>query len=249
MFVRWVKHPDDEEVAAHWNLWLSYNPRCADTVETARFLIRNVSQFPANGLSPDETASVWGRIRGSLQTMEDLRPLQPDVRTMVGWWYFFRTMAAAVGLVLLVGWAVWMQYGPNQLEETIRTTNEPPRLVQLPDGSRVKLYPNSQLRYNRQGFTNRLSDEAPRAVWLDGEADFTVAQLPDTASAHRFRVHTSDVTVEAAGTDFAVRHCPEGTRVALRSGIVNLLVSEHKPMRLLPGQAVEVAGGLIQALP
>jgi ferric-dicitrate binding protein FerR (iron transport regulator) len=244
LFVRWVQHPDDEEVAAYWESWLSVNPDCLETVETARLLILAGSQSKLTDLSTDEISSVWGRIRVSLQTMEDVRPLQPDVRAVVGWWYFMRTVFAAFSVVLLIGWALWMQYGPNQSVRTVATQSGQTRVIRLPDNSRVKLYENSTVRYARQW-----TDETPRAVWLQGEADFTVTHRNDTSSARLFRVHANDVTVEAVGTSFRVRQRPECTHVALTSGRVNLLVKQHKPIRLQPGDSVEVEAGSVQSLP
>lgn len=236
LFVRWVQHPDDDEVAAYWQNWLAQNPACTDTVEAAQRLIDESSRQPLPALSSDEVSSVWGRIRESLQTMEDLRPLQPDVRVVVGWWYFFRTVAAAMGVMLLIGWALWMQYGPNQCISTIQTTTNQTRQIQLPDHSTITLKPNSSVRYVRQW-----TDETPRAVWLKGDADFSIVHRNDTASARLFRVHTPDFTIEAIGTAFQVRKRPEGTCVALTSGNINLLVRQQKPIRLNPGESVEIA--------
>lgn len=244
LFVRWVQHPDDEEVVAYWQIWLSKNPHCVDTVETARELVRVGSQPQLPSLMNEEVSSVWERIRESLQTMEDVRPLQPDVRAVVGWWYFIRTIAAMMGVVLLIGWALWMQYGPEQYIRTVSTSAGQTRTIQLPDNSTVTLYANSAVRFAR-----RWSDETPRAVWLHGEADFSVAHRADTSSARLFRVHTPDLTVEAIGTTFRVRQRAECTHVALRSGQVNLLLKQQKPIRLQPGDSVEVAAGAIQSLP
>ncbi|GAB3703677.1 hypothetical protein GCM10027592_34030 [Spirosoma flavus] len=244
LFVRWVQHPDDDEVAAYWQAWLIQNPDCADKVETARKLILVSSQMPDMPLSTEEISSVWGRIRVSLQTMEDVRPLLPDVRTVVGWWYFIRTVAAAMGVVLLIGWALWMQYGPNQGLSTISTLDNQTRELKLPDNSIMTLYPNSSVRYVRQW-----NDETPRAVWLNGEADFFVKHRNDTSSARLFRVHTGDLTIEALGTSFRVRQQPRSTSVALTSGSVNLLVKHHNPVRLQPGEWIEIPTSPIKPLP
>ena len=244
LFVRWVQHPNDEEVAAYWQGWLSNNPHCVETVEAARELIHTASLPTTPSLSTGDVSSVWGRIRESLRTMEDVRPLQPDVRAVVGWWYFLRTVAATFGLILLVGWAVWMQYGPGQSIQTIRTSVGETRIIRLPDNSAVTLHANSSLRYAR-----RWSDESPRAVWLQGEADFSVVHRTDTSSARLFRVHTSDLTVEAVGTAFRVRQRPECTHVALTSGKINLLLNQQIPIRLQPGDSVEVSAGSVQSLP
>lgn len=244
LFVRWVQHPNDDEVEAYWQNWLLQHPDRVETVETARELIQEGGQPTLPALSTDEISSVWGRIRESLQTLEDLRPLQPDVRAVIGWWYFIRTVAATMGVMLLIGWALWMQYGPDQTVWTISTPANQTRQIRLPDNSTMTLYPNSTVRYTR-----RWTDESPRAVWLKGEADFSVTHRNDTSSARLFRVHVADFTIEAVGTAFRVRRHPNGTGVALTSGQVNLLFKQKKPIRLQPGDSIEVATSLTKSLP
>ena len=244
LFVRWVQYPDDEEVAAYWQNWLTKHPYQEDTVDSARELIRTGSRSTSLALSTDEVSTVWGRIRESLQTMEDVRPLQPDVRAVVGWWYFIRTVAATLGLVLLISWALWMQYGPNQSVWSISTRADQTRQIRLPDNSSMTLHPNSTVRYPR-----RWTDETPRAVWLQGEADFSITHRNDTSSARLFRVHTADFTIEAVGTNFQVRQRHKGTYIALTSGQVNLVLNHQNPIQLKPGDSFEVAGGSTKSLP
>ncbi len=244
LFVRWVKHPNDEEVASYWQIWLRNHPYQTATVDLARELIRTGSRPVIPPLSYDEMSTVWGRIRESLQTMEDVRPLQPDVRAVVGWWYFIRTVLAILGVVLLIGWALWMQYGPNQSVWSISTQADQTRQIRLPDNSSMTLYPNSSVRYAR-----RWTDETPRAVWLNGEADFEITHRNDTSSARLFRVHTAGITIEAVGTMFRVRQRPKGTCVALSSGQISLLLKHQNPIRLEPGDSIEVATGSAKSLP
>ncbi len=244
LFVRWVKYPNDEEVASYWTIWLSNHPYQEETVELARELIRTGSRSYLPNLSADDISSVWGRIRESLQTMEDVRPLQPDVRAVVGWWYFIRTVLATVGVVSLIGWALWMQYGPNQSIRSISTPAGQTRQIRLPDDSKMTLYPNSSVHYAR-----RWTDETPRAVWLNGEADFSITHRTDTSSARLFRVHTAGLTIEALGTIFRVRQRPKGTCIALTSGRVDLLLKHQTPIRLKPGDSIEVASSSAKSLP
>lgn len=244
LFVRWVQHPDDDEVEAYWQSWSDQNPDCAETVAAARRLIDAGSQPISPALLTDEVSSLWGRIRESLQTLEDLRPLQADVREVIGWWYFARTVAALLGVILLVGWALWMQYGPDQNVWTISTPANQTREIRLPDNSLMTLHPNSTVRYAR-----RWADETPRAVWLKGEADFSITHRTDTSSSRLFRVHLADFTIEAMGTAFRVRQNPTGTCVALASGQLNLLFKQQKSIQLKPGDSIEVASDLVKSLP
>jgi len=151
---------------------------------------------------------------------------------------------AAAGLLLLVSWALWMQYGPGQSMQMVRTATGQTRTIHLPDYSVVTLHPSSTVRYAR-----RWTSDLPRAVWLEGEADFMIVHQPDTSSSRLFRVHMPDITIEAVGTQFRVRQQPEGTRVSLQTGRVDILLSQKKTLRLQPGDSVRVAGGTIQSLP
>lgn len=242
LFVQWVRQPDDEEVDAFWQGFLLQHPHSSDTVYEARALVQTASVSLPARLSGDDVSSVWGRIRESLQDMEDVRPLQPEVRSVVAWWYLIRGVAASVGIVLLIGWAVWMQYEETMC--TVHTDSQAGRQVVLPDGSRVYLYRDSQLRFARQW-----CDETPRSVWLEGKADFAVAHKKRPTAINTFRVHTADLTIEAHGTTFKVAQGQTGTHIALTSGQVDLLLMTHlAPVSLCPGDSVAVSGGIVKNL-
>lgn len=82
--------------------------------------------------------------------------------------------------------------------------------VNLPDGSRVILAPNSNLRYAIAAGAGR------REVWLEGEAYFDVEHDEDRP----FRVRTRHAVVEDLGTSFVVREYAGDVRarVAVRTG-------------------------------
>ena len=249
MFVRWVQMPDDDELSAHWEGFLEHQPQCEDLVYEARHLVQHISQPPATlpALQTDEVHSVWGRIRGSLQELDDVRPLQPAVRSVVGWWYFGRAVAAGLGMIMLVGWTVFKQY-TSETSRLITTTTTARQLV-LPDGSSVKLLPHSSLRYTPRGFARESAadgdtqTELTRAVWLDGAAEFNVVNPTGHGAANAFRVHTDNLTAEATGTHFSVDSQHGQTRVTLLDGTLNLLLGHRQFRRLNPGETVLVAGG------
>jgi len=86
--------------------------------------------------------------------------------------------------------------------------------VNLPDGSRAILAPNTELRYTISPNTG------PRELQLDGEAYFDVRH----DAARPFRVHTRRAVIQDVGTTFVVREYSTDTRarVAVRSGAVTL---------------------------
>jgi len=107
------------------------------------------------------------------------------------------------------------------------------RIVQLPDGSEVKLNGHSTLRY-----TGSLLAGKTREVWLDGEGYFSIKHLPDN---RRFVVHTAaGLNVEVLGTKFTVYRRHAQARVVLLSGKVRVAFADSsQPVTLKPGEMLE----------
>ncbi|GAB3339862.1 hypothetical protein GCM10027299_52790 [Larkinella ripae] len=234
LFIRWVQHPDDAEVSAFWEGWLTHHPENRERVELARDLVQLASEPASRPLEGEEALSLWGRIRSSIQEMPELQPLQPEIQTWVTNWYIFRWVSAAAGIVLFIGWVLWMQ-GSHAME-TVRTPSGVDKTVKLPDGTLVKLIGNSQIRFARVW-----SEEIPRAVWLEGEAFFTVAERPGSGEGSKFRVHTNTLTVEVQGTRFNVSQRKKGTRVELSAGKIKLMLNDGpQVIEMKPGESVEI---------
>lgn len=234
LFIRWVQRPDDAEVAAYWEGWMAHHPYRSNTVESARRLVEEASRAPGAGLPGEEVGTLWKRIRSSIQEMPEVQTLQPDVQNFVARWYFFRWLSAAAGIVLFIGWVLWMQW--TTAMQVIRTPAGTARTLRLPDGSSVTLKGNSQIRFARNW-----TPEMPRAVWLEGEACFAVVQKAGTEEQHSFRVHTTGLTVEATGTRFRISQRIQGTRVVLSSGRIKLMFNEHPDVvEMQAGESVEI---------
>lgn len=238
LFVRWVQHPADQEVDSFWSTWLDRHPHRTRTVETARKLVSGLSILQLDDqLASDEVSTLWRRIRVSLQELDDVKTLQPNVQNVVAWWYFLRTVSALMGIILFVGWALWIQWNPPLL--TIRTHTAENQTVRLPDGSQVRLHPNSQLRY-----ANRWTEENPKAVWLQGEADFEVARCSFKTTDQQFRVHLTALTLSSCSTKFRVTECDSNTRVTLMTGELSAyLPTKKEPFALQSGETIVVNDG------
>jgi transmembrane sensor len=250
LFIRWVQHPYDDEVDLYWQQMLEQHPQLANRFDEARVLVLHLSQslnLPI--LHPDESGTLWQRIRGALQNIEEVRSLQPEVRRFIGWWYFIRSAAATVGIALLVGWAGYNQYREESSWQVTTTTQA--RLITLPDGSTVRLMPHSYLRYTPRGFDRESAADGAthaelcRVVWLNGTAEFDVVSAAGEGVANAFRVHTDHLTAEATGTQFRVSQEAGQTLVALQEGKLNLLLGHQQVRYLSPGDTVSVRGGAI----
>jgi len=146
--------------------------------------------------------------------------------------------AAAVLLIGLLAGSTWLwqaQPAPGRPTE-LATHNGELRTVRLPDGSSVTLNANSTLRY-----AATWPASAPREVWVDGEAFFSVKHMPNS---QRFRVHTAgNFTVEVLGTKFTVYRRHAQARVVLLSGKVRVDFDDRRQPDVLlkPGELLQTA--------
>lgn len=153
--------------------------------------------------------------------------------------------AAAVLLIGLLAGSAWLWQAlpaPGRLTE-LATHNGELRTVRLPDGSSVTLNANSTLRY-----AATWPASAPREVWVDGEAFFSVKHMPNN---QRFRVHTAgNFTVEVLGTKFTVYRRHAQARVVLLSGKVRVDFDDRRQPDVLlkPGELLQTADARPQQL-
>ncbi len=129
-------------------------------------------------------------------------------------------------LIVGVGYWGWQQFG----YQSYTTATAQVRVVHLPDGSRVTLNAQSNLKIPRLGY-GWLS----RRVALRGEAVFDVRHLPSQQS---FVVTTpAGLEVHVLGTEFSVSTRAQQTQVVLNRGRVRLHNTRSAAnLTLLPGQ-------------
>ncbi len=132
----------------------------------------------------------------------------------------------------------------NKKETSIKTPFGETQEVTLPDGSRLILNANSQLR-----FSKNWSKTEPRIVWLNGEAEFSVKHydLPQGA-AQKFIVYTEGVNIEVIGTRFNLMSRGEKCKLALYEGKVELQLTKHpeqESIAITPNEVVQVDNGAV----
>ena len=148
-------------------------------------------------------------------------------------WPWITAIAASLAVVMLAA-ALYMSRW-----QTFETQAGEQRIVQLADGSVVRMNVHSQLRV--------LIDTGKREIRLSGEALFKVA--PDLYGGY-FRVYTDGATIQAVGTQFNVYEHRDGTTlVSVLEGKVQVTAPKSKPLPLTAGQQAQVgAAGQIEAL-
>lgn len=150
---------------------------------------------------------------------------------------------AAAALALSVGTLGWWlpRHQPARTAQAaparwVQQTNSGarPTALRLADGSQVRLYPHSSLRY-RTGLAGQR-----REVYLAGQACFKVTKDP----AHPFLVYTDKLVTTVLGTSFMVTaYTNQENRVAVREGRVAVQRREGAVLTATP--AHPAAGGLL----
>ena len=175
-----------------------------------------------------DTDGAWNSVRAKLNRPAEVpvRPLRP---ARVPVWRIAATVTLLLGLgALAYRLTLLRPSSPAPQYLTARATNQPQRLV-LPDGSRVTLNRNSQLRYPA-AFTDSLRD-----VTLTGEAYFAV--IPNATQP--FEVQAQGTTVRVLGTEFGVRAYAAAVTVAVTDGRV-LVSRRRQQVVLVRGDRAEV---------
>lgn len=211
----WLAAPDSRDQYYQWlHEWeVSHLQTSVRWEEAFAQTTQRVSSTPPTIHCSDKTANRWQRHR-------------------TGQWL------VAASVVLMLGVGGWFNRD-GLLYQTVRTGFGEMRSLTLPDGSAVTLNANSSLRFPRTAFGLAPFGQEARTVSLTGEADFSVRHLP---THQRFVVQTpKGLTVTVLGTQFTVLSRERNTRVALRSGRVELRLGKqtgHAPLTMRPGDLV-----------
>jgi ferric-dicitrate binding protein FerR (iron transport regulator) len=137
----------------------------------------------------------------------------PAKRQSMGRHRSFALAAVSSAMVLCAGWLGWQRIQAGEtLVRSYATVRAERTTVSLPDGSRVMLAPETELRYAE-------TKRGDRRVTLTGQAFFTVQSDP----AHPFMVQTAGTVTKVLGTAFDVRHYANepAVRVTVVSGRVS----------------------------
>jgi ferric-dicitrate binding protein FerR (iron transport regulator) len=153
-------------------------------------------------------------------------------------------MIAASLLVILAAGTWWFKSSSNNDINLYKTAFAQIKHITLPDGSKVTLNANSELK-----LSGDWSDKGDRQVWLNGEAYFEVEKKPSTHQ--KFVVHTIDLDVEVLGTKFNVNTRHAKAIVSLEEGMIKLSVNgettavlqqkiKQKIIEMKPGEVVKL---------
>ena len=230
-FVDWVQTGHNDK---GWQDFLAQFPHKQAVIEQARTMILAASQTPGHFPNEQQVGQMWGVIRQAVETgpVQTVRPLR-STRNVPWYW------AAAASILIVAGWWVWLRQPTGQstpgsyqqlvaesltpLRETVNQTSKPIPLA-MPDGTTVILKPGSRLSYPAT-----FDKQAPREVFLSGEAFFDVVKNP----RQPFVVRAKTLTATVLGTSFtvSVREQDKRSFVLVRTGKVSVRTSTngHQP--------------------
>lgn len=152
--------------------------------------------------------------------------------------WFIAGMVAAAMLPVVIAVSVVLGVRVSRLdryenviarEQVVKTGRGEELLTVLPDGSRVRMAPESELRYSLSSYNDRVRDVA----W-EGEGLFEVEHDENSP----FTVHAEEFDVRVLGTTFSVdvRRIATDAKVYLESGSIELSsVKGGERCRLTPG--------------
>ncbi|MDQ8027449.1 MAG: FecR domain-containing protein [Brevundimonas sp.] len=217
-----------EQEAAEWHMRLGERRVSTETLE-AFFAWRAV---PENDDAYRRVETVWaasGALAGDAAiaaAVAEAMDRRRSGRTRFGSprTVFGAAAAVTAAVVLgLAGWGWWSGRG------VVSTAVGEQRVVQLADGSEVRLDTGSAIRV-------RFSEGQRRIELERGQALFEVAH----DASRPFVVSAGETEVTAVGTVFDVRRVDGGARVTLVSGVVDVVREPTAaPARMRAGQQVE----------
>jgi transmembrane sensor len=222
-FVNWLKQPS-EQSNAFWEQWILENPEKENIFEEAKILIKHL-QFKVIVPSLETRQKVWAKIEENTNEnlILPLNPIHARKRRLA--------IAASLAGLIALGAGLWVW---TNRDITYATAYGETKTVQLPDGSKVTLNTNSNIRIKHAWNT-----ESSREVWLNGEAFFKVTHQENN---QKFVVYTENqVDVEVLGTEFDVLKRENDTEIFLKSGKIRLTVpqeSGNQEVIMKPGELV-----------
>ncbi len=219
-FKNWALNSQLSDVT-FWDSWLENNFSKKDLVYEARDILLGIN-FKQEFVSEKKVDLEWNKLESKLkkiQTKKSNTFSKKNKRQFISY-------GIVASLLLIISVSV---FGLYDFSKVIHKTSYGEILeIKLKDGTLVTLNSNSSLSYKKN---------APRKVWLKGEAYFKVNK-EETTNA-KFWVTTNDLVVEVYGTQFNVKAVKQKTKVYLEEGNIWLTLNNGNSKKMFPGNYLE----------
>ncbi|WP_051350392.1 FecR family protein [Dyadobacter alkalitolerans] len=212
-FRNWVFGKTDEG-DTFWEHWQAGNPVRRQLVAQARLLVLSMTAETSNIFTDQEILDGKNRILAEISVSSQKRSVFN---------FMWLRLAASVVIMLGIGWWLLDSRTVSQVKDiglglntqtTVLNEESGPKTITLPDGSRVTLATQSELRYGRN------FGDSIRYVYLVGGAFFQVVKNPQKP----FVVNTRQLVTKVLGTSFHVAAYEKDseTRVSVVTGKVTV---------------------------
>ncbi len=222
-FQEYCLRPTSEHTT-FWKEWMAAHPERTSAVEQAKDMVHQLAVQPGE----EEVEAELRRLRANVRLQ---RSEKQDANFRV-----IRRRVLQVAAILLVGLAAYWFWPPTSTAPLLQvsTIAGETKEIMLSDGSLVVLNANSSLQYSESW-----AADAPRELWLEGEAFFEVDHQPDRP----FTVHGASGDVVVLGTTF--NHSDRKGRlvVTLVEGSVEFVAAGRENVRLRPNEQLTIEQG------
>lgn len=240
-FIRYCLKEKSKDIF-FWEEWIDEHPEKYKEVASARQIIEILSfGLPKNELD-EEIAKMRIHVEGYLTLEDRSLTISPNNPLTKNGHYRKSIIRIAASLVFLaISAIVIVQFTSKQADRTISTEENlivkqnskgEKSLIQLPDGSVIRLNSNSEIIFP-ENFSGNI-----REVTLKGEAFFEITPNPHKP----FIVKVENMSVKALGTSFNVAAYSESKaiEVALVTGKVEIKINDEitKKSILEPGDGL-----------
>jgi transmembrane sensor len=217
-FKEWVCFP----TAAHDAFWQGFLRDCPERyyqIEEARRLIVGMNQIYPVSEANRSVSVIWARIETTLHEQSTERKYR-----FRRWLIPILSIAATLVVLMAAGWLFWSRSTPLSIlgvsavapAEWVEAVNgaDKTMLLQLSDGSIVKLEKNSRLKYPVDFGGSK------REVYLEGGAFFEIQKNPKRP----FLVFSNGLVTRVLGTSFHIKAYQKdpNVTVAVKSGRVSV---------------------------
>lgn len=192
---------------------------------------QKIAQYSNDLESPEyNTELELGKLQESLRTS---KKESPGIIKMT----FFRKLAVAASVLLLIGLGTYITFFRNSGVENIAefTAQGETKQIVLPDASTVDLNISSSIEYNPEEWQDK------REIQLNGEGYFKVEK------GSKFKVNTDHGSIEVLGTEFNIRNRLDITEVVCYEGKVKVTDLQGVSTILTAGMAVKIDDGEMNA--
>ena len=222
-FRRFISNEADESEKLFWLRWIDSSPENQDMYDEALFLLK---KFHIESQVKTDDLKDWSDLEYQINSEEDKIHQFNTLQKRVSTFRFLMRYAAIFVVISLVGMGFWLMSNSKDNsgtiakispEVSIETGFSELKTINLNDGSKIILAPNSQIIY-KKGWLK----EPIKKLRLYGEAYFNISEKNKNSGKAKFKIMTTQGVIRDYGTKFNVSTFDNKTLVVLEYGIVSV---------------------------